>query len=601
MNKKFKVAIIIFMVVLIAGIGWLQLYRYTIKQKISDNISALESKVSEVSQTLSYSGEQSVVYDNNNEVLFSMNLGGASGVKLSQSQAEIFRDKVVDPYSLLARGLDLNDDIVLKNVSDDYITSLLLKTINYNDMLYSYLEDNISEIDALSYVASIGEFGELGSGMAVASYSLYSKEYSELTKEQFKLLCTSFSSNGGFEDVIDSFSTTVSIDKEELLNELKVTYNGASFYNGLRDFILEELKRVLSSSAEEPVKLSEFGKLRIKTSINSKLQKELQLYLDNAMRDEIDLSTTGKYAMDASIVCADASSNYIIAYIPSRVQPDNQYTTVDIDYTGMVKDFEYVRNQIASGKTSKSLISVKDANGVSNYIGLDKIFRAHNIPGSDGAEAVTGDILDVLDLGTGGEASVLLEVMDSDGNSIYTATGSKSVDLLNDLLLQELMFDGSLSSYVYEKPNGSIHFAMGKSFSIAMYAGSNAVGYNEKIAEDKVTEIMSNICNSCQKYYKVSNDLSTNDFSQTVGRTTVSLDENYNILKQDLNSRLQSLNNLRITTSKDRSTFEDYYDQLTVYLSDMSTYLPASVNQQLKAEQERIRRNKSEQLLSVTT
>lgn len=564
----------------------INLYKSNLESKIRLlGSSVADEVVSDISQTLTHSGSTIKVYDSTGlNILNISNSNNLKGVYISEQQASLFNLTGDNLYnSVLSKcNVDISEELAgIKNP--------LSFLVNSEDIIFSEIKNKLTPVNAISYLLSISDFGELGKGIENASLRLYNKDVKSLTLEQLELLSYFYNTDKNFDEIVldNGYSVTQ-------LNKLGVIYNSKQNYSNLSEIIENEISSLLGDT--------EYQNLSVKVSINSKQQRELQSLIDNTLAENIDLSSSDTYSLDSSVAVIDSNTGYITAFVPSRKQPNDSNIIVKFNNSILLGDFTYSRDLIQSGSSKNTLVSVEDENGVSSYFGLDEVTVMHLKSSSVdlGSIETTQNVIQSYQSFTETDTKMVLEILDENGKVLYTAPNQTKNVTVQSELFDDLYLNESKSIIETKVSNiGTIYMSVGKNYGISLYVGSVASGYTKQI--ENPDKLIADIINICNTYYATTNDLEVILSENAAAVISQNQVKNFEILKSEIDSKMTELTNVNIISVDTRKQFETLYSELSDFLLRYKPYLNNDTYNSIVLQQEQIRRNKSSSILENLT
>lgn len=267
------------------------------------------------------------VYDTNDVLLFRFNdpsvMTGVTGVqetlvdmiykaeginRKASFDYDQWKESYLFPNSVLGERVSLSGTL-LYTVVAQMCTALEYQPNDFERAALMREFSDLTEEQMISYICATSTFGN-ASGLVGAADQLFSKSVEELNSNQARYIGYAYKNpNASFEDYCRLYGDYTNGASTAAEFGLYRTVNDSLWL--VRQEVREELSTLLSGNLFAQT-------LHVKTSIDKRLQLELQESLDGGMRYSVSLSSVGNPTVNGTVCAVDARTGMYMALIAGR-------------------------------------------------------------------------------------------------------------------------------------------------------------------------------------------------------------------------------------------------------------------------------------------
>lgn len=585
MRKKRLILIAaVALIVLIAGAVGVFYFQ---KQKEAAEHEALLQSIAQgaddvvdaVNSALKANAPTTWVYDRDNNLMFTIKLTDA--IQSISTLPSILADKVSQSATLTPEQLIVQEFLKEKGVGLG------------GDTEAGYIrrvQSDISRDDALRYLAITSTYGGIYVGATDAANNYFGKTLDLLNDSQLTFIAEAYRNDTlNVEQYLEEHSLS-----REKLGLIDIGFDSAA----IRSHVLSELEAL-------PVLKLRERSYNVKLTLSTSQQASLQSVLDTGTRQLIDLNADGTYAMDASVVVVDGNTGFIRAMLPCRSSSKPAATVFKLNGLGFIDNtLALLATLEKDNVTGNSLVAVQKDNGDIEYHSVSELYE--NLTLSSKSTNKSVGAVDVVNLLFSQEEdylgiSMISEVKEVGGNTVYAAKGSTGLQKLNSKVCE--FFDCNQGQIMfgtdYSLSTGIVSFQKTADYVVAFVGGTGAVGGSSTSAErDLLLKTSENIRSLVASLYPTP---TSKIWAPTPGEVVAYVyEENFKLVGMPIFDGVTALLDLPINSRETRQDWEAIYSQFQKLIADNTKYFGEVRAAQLNERLESARNARSQELLKYS-
>lgn len=579
--RVLKVAIVAVIVIAIVGAiayfgyNWYQDKQY--EDKVNAVAAGATGIVDDINAVLASNAPSTWVYDRDENLI--MTLKTSEALQAVDTVPEVLSQAIVQKS---------NGDVVGTIVSE-YLYS---KAIAVEDGVYDgyrrCLQTNISQQDMIRFLATTSMYAGTYTGASDASFNYFGVSLSQLNADQQEFIAYTYrNEDADIEQYMQDKNTN-----EERLG--LVIFQ--SEYSAVRSKLLQELESI------EGVDVAQ-NSYMIKLSTSTQQQSILQTAIDQGMRQLIDLNADGTYAFDCSVVLVDRNSGYVRAYIPGRscsVLNAKPFMMNVLNYRdNFATLYQQLLDKYSFGFT---LREVTKPNGDKELQSLEQLFYSQGLASSKSLDLVDSITL-LRSLYAESErftgVTMIHQVLDTQGQTLYRASGKSVLDINNNNLCQFFSTDNDLKyfSNMFDMDTGVVYFKSTADYTAVIIAGSGAVGGT--VTTDQRVQLHSmieNLDKAIAGFYPTPVNPVWNGAGMDSAMSVCHM-QNQKYVETAFTSELDALSAIVVDSYTTRVEFENKYESINKFISDYEVFVGEVYADGLREALQAIRLERAEVLM----
>lgn len=449
-----------------------------------------------------------------------------------------------------------------------------------------------SEADLVRYLATTSMFGSGYVGAVNAAQNYFGTTLSQLGEDQLAFLAYTYrNTDVNIQSYLDGVGTT-----EERLGLIL----NHSEYTAIRSKIISELESISGVDVRAQSYM-------VKLTTSTQQQSILQSLVDSNMRQLIELNSDGTWALDCSIAVADRSTGFLRALVTGRRCTTSTGATFAMNTMSFRDNFAALYQELSDTSTfGFALREVAQPNGDTVLRSIRELFYSWSL-----AEPKTIDNVDPLIMlrsmysmsSSTGEVSLVYQVTDTSGMTLYRATGNKVLDLDNDNLCQ-FFSDGTndLTWFGgdFDIDTGVISFYSTADYIVVILAGSGALGGTvSSDARTRLHSVVEQVKSTVAGFYPTPTHPVWNGAGMSDAMVSC-YEANQGYVADMFTDKLNKLAEMPITSSSERMTWEAFYLEITNFINEYEEFVGNTYADSLRAQQQQLRLERSELLIQYS-
>lgn len=587
-NSKLRVAKIVVIFLAVAALtGGIAYFGYTMyKQKVyNDKVNAIAAGASDivnyVETVLKSKAPSTWVYDRDENLIMTLKLSDklqVVDVVPTELQQTILSNAQGDVYTL----------VVVEYLRDKAIPVGEGTVDGYRKCLSA----NVSQEDILKYLATVSVYGNQYTGAIDACNNYLGLSIDQCNKEQLDFICAAYR-NEKFD--IDSYLDSKNTNEDRL--GLVVH---RSEYTATRSKILSELQSM------ENLDLVNKNYM-VKLTTSTQQQSILQTIIDQGMRQLIDLNGDGTFAFDCSIVVIDRNSGYVRAYVPGRSATVSNAKPFAMNVLNFRTNFAQLYKELSDRNTfGFSLREVKKTNGDKELKSLKDLFLSGMLVDRKALDLVDpiGLVRDIYSNSPRFQGtSMIYQITDDLGNTLYKAKKDSILDLANNNLCQFFADDDNSTTFVevnYSLDTGEIYMKSTADYVVLILAGSGAVGGSVTVSQrELLVDTVNKIAESVATFYPTP----VNPVWDSRGMESAfaaCYNKNQEFVQDKFIKVLDELVAIEVNSFATRVEFEQKYESINKMIDDYEVYIGEDFAEDLREAVQKVRLERSDLLIKFS-